>query len=175
MRFVVASGFVALASAAVSTQDFDRFPGFEVAAQVDHFYVMGNVLARIEDGACAFGPEILIEEAQRALLWNGIPVVVLTQPPQAATTVEGASLDVTAPVPPVLGTDAFAVSTGFQITIGGDAIAARARALNLLTWTATGVVGEGPCVGGSGPVGDVQCLEASTGRLVGRDDASNGR
>ena len=65
------ASFLALAAFAllpgtVAAQNFDRFPGFAVAAQADQVNVTGSVLARLDDGACAFGPEILVEQAQRA-------------------------------------------------------------------------------------------------------------
>ena len=139
------ASFLALAAFAllpgtVAAQNFDRFPGFAVAAQADQVNVSGSVLARLDDDACAFGPEILVEQAQRALLPSGIEAVVLTQPPQPPAIVMGIGLDVSALVLPVLGTGACAVSTRIQLTIGGDALVLAAEHFNLLTWTATGLL-----------------------------------
>ena len=134
------AAFAFLAPGGIVAQDFDRFPGFAVAARADQVYVTGNVLARLDDGACSFGPEILVEEAQRALLRNGFSAIVLRQPAQPPAIVEGIGLDVSALVLPVLGTEACAVSTRIQLTIGGDAVLLAAEHFNLLTWTATGLL-----------------------------------
>ena len=114
----------------------DYFPGFEVAAQADVVHVTSNILARLDDDACAFDPDILAAEAERALRRNGFNAVVLEPP----AVIEGVTLDVSAVVLPVLDTDACAVATRIQLVIGNDGVQLAAEHFSLLTWTTTGLV-----------------------------------
>ena len=50
------------------------------------------------------------------------------------------TLDVSALVLPVLGTDACAVATRVQLVVGGDGVLLAAEHFNLLTWTTTGLL-----------------------------------
>ncbi len=126
---------VALAPGPAGGQDF--FPGLDLAAQVDVIHLTGNVLSRPDDAVCTFGAQVLVEEARRALRRSGISVA---GPSPSATPLEGVVLDVSALVLPVLGTEACAVATRIQLTVGGDAVVLAAEYVNLLTWTATGLL-----------------------------------
>lgn len=64
----------------------------------------------------------------------------LVKRPLTPPAVRGIGLDVSALVLPVLGTEACAVSTRIQTTIGGDGLLLAAEHFNLLTWTATGLL-----------------------------------
>ncbi len=121
----------------VPAQEFDRFPGFDVAARADVISLTGSVLARFDDDRCAFTADTLVEAARRALVRNGIVVTVPTPPPAIPT---GVGFDVSALVLPVLDTEACAVATRLQLTIGAAAVALVAEHFNLLTWTATGLL-----------------------------------
>lgn len=121
----------------VGGQDFDRFPGFKVAAQADVIHLTGNVLARFEDDDCAFNAEVLLEVAAGALVRNGVAVTVL---PSSAVE-EGVGFDVSALALPVLDTDSCAVATRLQLTNGdGGTVFLAAEHFSLLTWTATGLL-----------------------------------
>ncbi len=131
----VVMGGVAFVLLAADAAAQDYFPGFEVAAQADVVHVTSDISARPDDDTCVLDVGVLAAEAESALRRHGYNAVVLGPP-----VVVDVTLDVSALVLPVLGTDSCAVATRVQLVVGGDGVLLAAEYFNLLTWTTTGLL-----------------------------------
>ena len=129
------TGMVAFALLAADAAAQDYFPGFEVAARADVVHVTSDIFARPDADTCVFDAEVLAAEAGSALRRHGYNAVLLGSP-----VVIDVTLDVSALILPVLGTDSCAVATRVQLVIGGDGVQLAAEHYNLLTWTTTGLL-----------------------------------